>query len=358
MPDLPPKPESIDLETFKKWRNARRGTSNPSVMTNVFWNWAVASGLTAYDINAEFKGPDSRSDGPCWCFDRYGQSVTELPDGRKVYIAGEHEDHYDPDFYIYNDVVVQQVSGEIEIYGYLSKEFPPTDFHSATLTPKHILLIGSLGYQEDRLRGKTQVMAVELSTWKITSIRTSGDGPGWIHDHEAELIENDSAILLRGGKVEISEELPLVENIDDWRLDLSTFEWSRLTNRPWCQFEVCRKDRQSNQLWELGQSQFEKDAGWLKKPLSAEVEMKLKILPTLFTPAIADEILGEDEQEFRTYRVRVNGVVVRFVDDGYGIQVTIEGELPESSKQALKDDLVSKLSALEGANVECLDIRG
>jgi len=58
-----------------------------------------------------------------------------LPDGREVLIAGEHEDYYDPDFFIYNDVVVRAPDGKFAIYGYSKEAFPPTDFHTATLLP-------------------------------------------------------------------------------------------------------------------------------------------------------------------------------------------------------------------------------
>ena len=44
--------------------------------------------------------------GPVWCFNRFGGTVTKLPDGCFVHIGGEHEDFYDPDFCIYNDVIV------------------------------------------------------------------------------------------------------------------------------------------------------------------------------------------------------------------------------------------------------------
>ncbi len=37
---------------------------------------------------------------PIWPADRFGQSITELPDGRKVLVAGEHEDHYDADVFV------------------------------------------------------------------------------------------------------------------------------------------------------------------------------------------------------------------------------------------------------------------
>ena len=50
--------------------------------------------------------PRYKYNGPTWCFSRFGQSETVLPDSSRVLIAGEHEDWYDPDFHIYNDVVV------------------------------------------------------------------------------------------------------------------------------------------------------------------------------------------------------------------------------------------------------------
>ena len=43
---------------------------------------------------------------PFWSWQRFGRTSTALPDGRVIHIAGEHEDFYDPDFCIYNDVMV------------------------------------------------------------------------------------------------------------------------------------------------------------------------------------------------------------------------------------------------------------
>ena len=65
---------------------------------------------------------------PGWCADRFGQSLTLLPDGRAVQVGGEHEDHYDPDFCIYNDVFVHGPDGDLAIYGYPADVFPPSDF--------------------------------------------------------------------------------------------------------------------------------------------------------------------------------------------------------------------------------------
>ena len=137
---------------FNHWRNPRRGNSNPQRMDNPFWNWCVKTRHSAYDGNLKFNGADPVTSGPCWTFDRMGQAKVSLPDGREMYIAGEHEDFYDPDFFIYNDVVI--VNGEsVAIFGYPISDFPPTDFHTADLVGKHVYLIGNIGYPDDRKIG-------------------------------------------------------------------------------------------------------------------------------------------------------------------------------------------------------------
>lgn len=70
---------------------------------------------------------------PTWVWPgyRFGGTETELRDGRRVFIAGEHEDYYDPDFCIYNDVIVEDKSGKERIFTYPPEVFPPTDGHVA-----------------------------------------------------------------------------------------------------------------------------------------------------------------------------------------------------------------------------------
>ena len=77
-------------------------------------------------------------------------------------VAGEHEDGYDPDFCIYNDVIVHHPDGRLEIIGYPESLFPPTDFHTATLVGDRIIVIGSLGYQGSRVYGTTPVFALSI----------------------------------------------------------------------------------------------------------------------------------------------------------------------------------------------------
>src|SRR5579864_1183506 len=89
----------------------------------------LKSGYGPYRARDFFSIPLNREEGPIWTFDRMGRTCNELPDGRVVCIGGEHEDSYDPDFCIYNDVVVFSPTDQIEIFGYLKEVFPPTDFH-------------------------------------------------------------------------------------------------------------------------------------------------------------------------------------------------------------------------------------
>jgi hypothetical protein len=142
MIDRTPPPE-VTAELFEQWRLAVRGTLNPQRITNPVWKWLIESRLWPFSASQRFANNIAASVHPSWCFDRYGQSQTKLGDGRTVWIAGEHEDHYDPDFFIYNDVVVISPAGEIEILGYSPETFPPTDFHSATLVDAHLVLVGS-----------------------------------------------------------------------------------------------------------------------------------------------------------------------------------------------------------------------
>ncbi len=95
-----------------------------------------------------FNIPLNREEGPIWTFDRMGRTCDELVDGRMVCIGGEHEDFYDPDFRIYNDVVVFNADATIDIYGYPKEIFPPTDFQTATVT-------GTIITYKNRIFGET-----------------------------------------------------------------------------------------------------------------------------------------------------------------------------------------------------------
>ncbi len=163
-----------------------------------------------------------------WSFNRFGMSSTKLPDGREIWIAGEHEDYYDPDFYIYNDVIVIHPDLQIDIYGYPSSVFSPTDFHSATLVHAHIYIIGCLGYLGNREPAETPVYRLDCESFQIEKIATAGEKPGWIYGHKAEFVAERNAIKVTQGKVFLRWEgkRQFRKNRKTYWLDLATAHWS------------------------------------------------------------------------------------------------------------------------------------
>jgi hypothetical protein len=140
-----------------------------------------------------------------------------------VEIGGEHEDYYDPDFCIYNDVVVHNGQGRFRIFGYPRDVFPPTDFHSATFLDGAIYVIGNLGYPDDRRPGETPVFRLNCSTWSMEAVPSNGHVPGWIHGHRAQA-QGDGTILIWGGKIWNGEDL--AGNQQAFRFDPRTGHWN------------------------------------------------------------------------------------------------------------------------------------
>jgi hypothetical protein len=377
----------ISREDFLRWRNARRGTTSAERLTNPVWDWLIRTRISAYQANDHFRGPTSFGGQPGWCFRRFGRTVTDLPDGRRIAIAGEHEDHYDPDFYIYNDVVVCHPDDSIEVYGYPASEFPPTDFHTATLRDETLLLIGNLGYPNDRRVGETQVLSLDLKSRRVRRISTTGDRPGWISSHSAE--STDDGIVVRGG--ERCVENGIYENIDDWRLDPESMQWTRLTDRRWPRFEFSRVDGEPIDLWEKRSTSMWRQLARTKQldDVAAELQRlanpadqsewtsfpwavaelqrlsntadpptaeEAEVLANLYRPSVPHEVVARDAEadEFRVYRILIDGVCVRFNEDFHTVRLTIEGDLPQEVTNLLVEEMRSKLSRIErvGFNVE------
>jgi hypothetical protein len=217
-------PDCTD-EEYRYGRQVRFGRANPQRMNHPFWNAMVRSGCNAYTARRMFGGDDYASvTGPVWCFDRFGRTSTLLPDGSIVEIGGEHEDYYDPDFCIYNDVVVYDVDGQFVVLGYPDTVFPPTDFHTATLVGDEIYIIGCLGYVERRKPDFTPVYKLNIKTWAISRLETTGDCPGWIWNHKAELEPERNRIVISDGEY----GKPGSKSMWSFALDLSTCRWEKL----------------------------------------------------------------------------------------------------------------------------------
>ena len=217
----------VSKEQYLVGKHRRFGKTNPEVMEIDFWKAMICCGFSAWKAKDTFDDADNW-DEPVWCYERFGRTITELPDGRIVEIAGEHEDYYDPDFCIYNDVVVHQGDGNFQILGYPKDIFPPTDFHSATLVEEYIYIIGNLGYIDKRINQETPVYRLNWQSFKIEKVETTGEKPGWISSHKA-YYQEPSKIYITGGKVWqiVNEQKEYVENSLNYTLDLTTLQWSQ-----------------------------------------------------------------------------------------------------------------------------------
>ena len=218
----------VSREQYLAGQYRRFGKANPEVMEIDFWKAMIRCGESAYYAQNTFADTDN-VDEPVWCYERFGRTITELLDGRIVEIAGEHEDYYDPNFCIYNDVVVYQGDGTFKIFGYPKDVFPPTDFHTATRVGNYIYIIGNVGYQNERIYDETPVYRLHCDTFNIEKIATTGDKPRWISRHKAHYKE-PAKICVSGGEVFVTmnDKVEYVENLVDYTLDLENLSWSRI----------------------------------------------------------------------------------------------------------------------------------
>jgi hypothetical protein len=340
----------ISREVFEQQRHPRFGTGNPERMKLAFWEWMIRGDSPAaaddqraklgstledgklkssygpYRARKLFDLPLNCADGPIWTFDRMGATHTTLTDGRIVCIGGEHEDFYDPDFYIYNDVVVLGPAAEIEIFGYPKDVFPPTDFHTATSVGNEIIVIGSIGYKEERRYGDTPVYRLDLADYHMTELVSSGDRPGWISKHTARL-EGDT-IVIAGGQAVLKRDAQEVyrPNIEEYALDLGSGRWRRLTHRNWRQFAI-RMERRG--MFDINHWPTPK-----------------KLVPE----DIEHSVVACDSLLLLTIMVR--GVPVAVSVGVSDIKILVEGELPRDLVDRIVESI--RINAEKAVEVRCL----
>ena len=148
---------------------------------------------------------------PYWEINRHGMSCTILEDST-IYIGGEHEDYYDPNFHIYNEVIVITKSNNINIYSYPKNIFPPTDFHCAIPINNFIWILGSIGYPRYRKKN-IQVCRLHIPSMEMELIINNNNSPPWINfdcDNNCELCEDGTSIKVN----------------NTWMLDTINIKWS------------------------------------------------------------------------------------------------------------------------------------
>ncbi len=338
----------ISQELFAQQRRPRFGKANPERMQVAFWEWMIRgddpvsepegvlseTGLMKRDTKLKFGYGPYRArdlfkvhfngeDGPIWTFDRMGATRSELPDGRMLCIGGEYEDYYDPDFCIYNDVVVFGPADQIEIYGYPREVLPPIDFHTATLVGDRIIIIGCLGYRDARRPGHTPVYSLDLAQYHISEMQTVGENPGWIFKHEAEL-DPVGNINIRGGEViqRHNDGQKYRRNVNEYALDTNTWTWRRNTNRNWHQFSIRQEDK----------GIFVLD----RRPK-----------PQALLPRTVEHVVVPCE-EWNGVRIVVDGIPVSLRVGVSFIDVIVEGDLPFEKSHQVAEEVRSNAEAAIG----------
>lgn len=336
----------VTREVFEAQCKRRFGTANPERMLLEHWEWMVRHAAGPHSVRNELglepnytrcSGGVCLPSDPDWCFQRFGMSRTRMPDGRIICIAGEHEDWYDPDFCIYNDVIVLRPeqgqtgvtpgSGEVELYGYPRDVFPPTDFHSATLVGNNIYAVGRLGYQQERRHGVTPIFAIDTASYSVAQIAAAGPCPGWIYEHHASYDSARHAITVRGGKTDTpgaGERNP--SNLAAHRLYLDAMRWEIISVR-----EAHRR--------------------FLVEASGELAEEFLGPGANTLTPSgIRHSPLEPRCPESSDHQIDIDGVRVAFRSFYNEVQVFVEGELPTDLVDALLAEISGNLAAASDAH--------
>lgn len=369
----------ITRELFDLWREPRFGVTNPTDLTNPVWVWLVKKKLHPDQIVREMLSDEeweNRFDGTpkpeklTWCACRDQMTLTTLPDQTKIIIGGQNEDSFIPGGIVsYNDVIVIRPSGEISIYGYPENVFPLTYWHTATLFQDKIVIIGNSKYNIIKNGNYNFVYILNILTWEIERVETGGEVPPLIAHHEAKLDEGGGALLIRGGEFDRGPDLPSVANIDVWSLDLATYTWKNLTKRKWIRWEFRRKDGKRNFIKDLVDCFAEKKQPLVTDPVwrwkydydekflnnyekicqGLGYRVDLEEVPKLFEPSSVD--FEKIDKYFFSDTIKsfmIYGIEVYFDLNTFdGIQMTMEGEIPQDKAVALVNEFRLKLSAIE-----------
>ena len=142
------------------------------------------------------------------------------------------------------------------------------------------------------------------------------------------------------------------ENGDDWRLDLTTLRWTRLTNRNWRQWQLTRTDQRPNQLWRVRSVSRLRDMRWAeeyRESMEAMVQREidavraeygadpnLDAFAKLYDPPVSHETLTASDEEVGGHRISVEGTAVRYVEMMSSVRMVAEGTLQEPTAAALR----------------------
>jgi hypothetical protein len=187
----------------------------------------------------------------------------------------------------------------------------------------------------------------------ITPVTTSGEGPGWIHRHSAELADDGVSIVVRHGELWLGHERSMQENVDAWSLNTATGHWSRLTALNWQQWTMVRKDRKPNRLWDTRQERWKRDHAslGLKSYWEHAEEPDFDALDALYRLDSADSVPEEDVDR-GVFWTMIDGIKVRFKEDMWSVEAIAEGRLSDARLDELQRATLATLQKLDASDWE------
>lgn len=112
-----------------------------------------------------------------WTFERTGNSIELLPDGRVIFVGG-YEDYACPlSGQCYNDILVVEPDGTTALYGYPKEAFPPLAGHAFFATVEWAYLFGNAAQETRSRTGPSDLYRVHLQTFVVEKVRVQGDIP-------------------------------------------------------------------------------------------------------------------------------------------------------------------------------------
>lgn len=99
--------------------------------------------------------------------------------------------------------------------------------------------------------GETQVMRLNVASFRIEPVTTQGEKPGWLSRHDAERL-GASAIIVAGGQIDTGGEPRLIDNKTLFDLNVKTNTWCRRAHDDESLFPVSAADYRANKFPRFG----------------------------------------------------------------------------------------------------------
>jgi hypothetical protein len=127
---------------------------------------------------------------------------------------------------------------------------------------------------------------------------------------------------------------------------------------------LVREDDTLNELWSIGQvvqgvklsRQDEFAESYRAKFATRGHVIDADIYRNRLRPPLDHTVEERDLEgdEYRTHRIRIDGVIIRYVEDMHEIAVTVEGNLRPEKLEILKRHGVETYAKLEGVPYKCM----